>query len=240
MVLGVEGLTDRRIEAHASQIFYVPMGGLGRVLEILKQSRIKSVLVGGGLPKAEIYNPDVRLDGAAQNLVAGVANRGDDHLLKALRILLKLKCGVDVLDSRPFLKEALVSKGVLTARQPTESEWQDLKFGFKVAKEIGRSDIGQTVVVKNKVVVAVEAVEGTDAAIRRGAELARGGVVVVKTAKPQQDMGFDIPCVGLNTLDSLKVAESGVLGVESGKTIMLDRKEFLKKADHDRVTVVGL
>ena len=128
----------------------------------------------------------------------------------------------------------------MTRIEPTKMEWQDLKFGFKVAKEIGRADIGQTVVVKNRVVLAVEAVEGTDAAIRRGAEFARGGAVVVKTAKPKQDMGFDLPCVGLKTLESLKIASVHVLGIEAGKTIMLDREHLIEKANREKMVWVGL
>jgi DUF1009 family protein len=143
-------------------------------------------------------------------------------------------------DSRSFLKDSLAKKGVLTKRAPSETEWKDIRFGRSIVKGIGKLDIGQTIVVKNGVVLAVEAIEGTDQAIRRGGQLANGGAVVVKMSKPNQDLRFDLPCVGLETLESLKSVQSRVLAVESKKTLMLNASQIIERADAENITVVGI
>ncbi|MBI4353352.1 MAG: UDP-2,3-diacylglucosamine diphosphatase LpxI [Candidatus Omnitrophica bacterium] len=240
VTFGVEGQTDRRVEALSRETHYVRMGELARLAELLKSSHVKRAVLAGGLPKREIYNPSLTLDQAAKDLLQQTSNRGDDHLLRAFRFFLKAKCGVSVVDSRVFLKEVLVPRGVLTRRAPTEEEWKDLRFGRRAAKMVGGLDIGQTVVVKKGVVLAVEAIEGTDAAIRRGGELGGEGAVVVKTAKPRQDLRFDLPCVGVETLHSLKAVSSRVLGLEAGKALMLFKEEVLRQADGEGITIVGL
>ena len=128
----------------------------------------------------------------------------------------------------------------MTKRAPRAEEWEDIKLGFHAAKEVGRLGIGQTVVVKNRVVVAVEAVEGTDAAIQRGGSLAKSGCVVVKVSKPQQDMRFDVPAVGVDTIKNLHAAGGSVLAVESGKTILLEKDALLDLADRHGLSVVGV
>ena len=240
ILFGLQGYTDKRIEGFVEKAHYVELGALGRLLEFLKQSGIRGVVLAGAVPKREIYNAGFPLDDTARGFIHGNANKGDDHLLRALTVFLKVKCGVSVLDSRRFLKDILASKGVMTRRVPTGAEWEDLKLGWRVAKAVGKMDVGQTVVVKDGVVLAVEALEGTDAAIRRGGELGHGGCVVVKAAKPNQDLKFDLPCVGLETLEALRSASSGVLGVEAGKTLMLFKDKLLAAADDRGVAVVGL
>jgi DUF1009 family protein len=216
------------------------LGELGRLVELLKQKKIKQVVFAGSVPKKQIYDPDFKLDTAAQDFIRVTHNKGDDHILRAFGLLLKARCGVSVIDSRSILKDSLAPRGVLTRRVPTAKEWQDLKLGFKVAKHIGRMDVGQTVVVKDGVVLAVEALEGTDQAIRRGGELGGAGVVVVKVSKPNQDLRFDLPCAGLETLETLKKVSSRVLGVETGKTVLISREKVLDAADKAEMTVVGL
>ncbi|MBI3252548.1 MAG: UDP-2,3-diacylglucosamine diphosphatase LpxI [Candidatus Omnitrophica bacterium] len=240
IAFGVEGLTDRRLDRFVREAHYVELGSLGRLVELLQASRVREVVFAGGIPKKEIYNPGTRMDEAARGLIGGAANKGDDHLLRAFQIFLKAKCGVSVVDSRFFLKETLAPKGVLTRRAPSEGEWRDLRFGWKVAKGIGKMDIGQTVAVKHGVALAVEGLEGTNETIRRGGELGQGGVVVVKVSKPNQDLRFDLPCVGEATLDALKGVSSRVLGVEAGKTIMLFKERLIEKADRENMTIVGL
>jgi hypothetical protein len=134
----------------------------------------------------------------------------------------------------------LVEEGTLTRRSPTKKEWDDIRYGWEVAHEIGRLDIGQCVVIKDRVVVAVEAVEGTDAAIKRGGELAQDGAVIVKRSKPQQDLRFDLPAVGPRTIEVMQSVKASVLALEAGKTVLLDREVMLEKARQADISVVGI
>jgi DUF1009 family protein len=134
----------------------------------------------------------------------------------------------------------LPAEGTLTARQPTETEWQDIEYGYKMVKEIGRLDIGQTIIVKNRAVLAVEAIEGTDAAIRRGGLLGKAGAVVVKAAKPQQDVRFDMPGVGPQTLQSMIDAKASVLAIEAEKTLLVDRETVVRMADEHGIAIVAI
>lgn len=240
ILFGVQGYTDKRVESFVKEIHYVPLGGLGSLAELLRKTRVKGVVLAGHIPKKEIYNPSFHPDPTTKGFIDTASNKGDDHLLRAFQVFLKVKCGVSVLDSRIFLKDVLAPEGLFTRRTPSAPEIEDLKFGWKIAKGIGRMDIGQTVVVKRGVVLAVEALEGTDQAIRRGGELGGGEIVMVKVAKPNQDLRFDLPCVGLETLESLKVVSSKVMGVEFGKTILLSKEELIEKANQDDVSLVGL
>lgn len=239
-VIGIHGITDPAVEKFAQNVRYLELGALEALVLILKEERLKEVVLAGGIPKKQMYNPSFQMDTTAKNLITRNKNKGDDHLLKAFQLFLKLKCGVSVIDSRKFLKKALAPKGVLTRRPPTPEEWSDLKFGYRAAKGIGKLDIGQTVIVKDGVVLAVEAIEGTDAAIRRGGALGNGNAVIVKTCKPNQDLRFDLPCVGLETLESMKAVSSRVLGVESGRTLMLFKEKLIAAADERQITLVGM
>lgn len=240
IVFGVEGYTDRRVEEFAAESYYVDLGSLEKLVENIKRSGIKEAVLAGGVPKKEIYNPSFQMDDSAKSLIHTTKNKGDDHLLRSFQVFLKVKCGVSILDSRIFLKNTTATRGVMTARKPTPEEIRDLRLGWKVARGIGRMDIGQTVVVKNGVVLAVEAIEGTDKAIERGSELGRGGAVVVKAAKPNQSLRFDLPCVGMETLETLKNSSSKVLGVEAGKTIMIFKEKLIEMANQNQMTIVGL
>lgn len=240
VVFGVKGYTDKKIEDFAEEAHYVELGALGHFIELLKKSKIKNIVLAGSVPKKEIYNPAFDLDSAAKGLIGGTANKGDDHLLKAFKAFLKVKCGVSVIDSRRFLKDTLSSKGLMTRREPTAAEWKDLHFGYAVAKSIGKMDIGQTVVVKQGVVLAVEAIEGTDNTIRRAGSLAHGETVVVKVSKPNQDLSFDLPCVGLGTLETLGSVSSKVMGIEAGKAIMIEKQAMIETANAQNISLVGL
>ena len=240
IAFGIEGQTDRRLEEFVSETHYVGLGQLEKLTSLLLEKKIKQVALAGGVPKNEIYNPAFQIDRTAKNLLGGSKNKGDDHLLRAFQVFLKVKCGISILDSRKFLKNTLAPKGILTHRKPTREEWEDLHFGRKIAQGTGKMDIGQTVVVKRGVVLAVEAIEGTDSAIRRGALLGQGEVVVVKMCKPRQNLRFDLPCVGRDTLESLKSGSSRVLGVEAGKTILLHRENLIESANRENMTIVGM
>jgi DUF1009 family protein len=148
--------------------------------------------------------------------------------------------GFHFLDSTQFLKNQLSLKGVLTRTQPTEEQRSDLEYGWKIAKVLADLEIGQTVVVKKGVIIALEGIEGTDRAILRGGELGGKGTVVVKAARSKQDMRYDVPVVGMETLQSLEKAKASVLGIEAEKTLILDKEAFLKQADRMKLVIVGL
>lgn len=240
VVFGIEGITDRGIEKFSGETHYVRWGELGRLFDLIKSKSIKRIVLAGGIPKKRIYDPSMKLDDTAQDFLKKSSNKGDDHLLRSLEVLFRVKCGATVIDSRSYLKEALMPKGVLTRRRPSDKEMKDLKQGLSAARHVGRMDIGQTIVIKDGMIVAVEALEGTDQAIRRGGELAGPGSVVVKACKPNQSLRFDLPCVGADTVAAMRSVSAGVLGVESGKALILSRAEFVQAADNAGICVIGL
>jgi len=239
-VIGIEDVTDRSIEAHAKETHYVRFGELEKLIELLKRLGIRRVLFAGGVPKKNIFKPDFRMDSEAAKLIGQQKDRGDDRLLRALALFLKVRCGVRVVDGRGYLKDMIAFKGVLTRRLPDQREWDDLLLGWKAAKAIGNLDIGQSVIVKEKVILAVEGIEGTDEAILRGGRFGKTGSVVVKVSKPNQDLRFDLPCVGPATLKTMQEAGCNVLGIEAGKTLVLFKDKFIEEADRLGMTVVGL
>jgi DUF1009 family protein len=192
----------------------------------------------GGITKARFFR-DAWLDAVGLKILAGVAIRSDDNLLRAIAGELERR-GVPVVDPTPYLLDRIAREGVMGRRTPTEEQWADARYGLELARAIGRLDLGQTVVVKDRVGVAVEALEGTDACIRRGGELAREGAVVVKAVKPNQDRRFDLPAVGPDTIAAMREAKAQVLAVEAGGTLVMDEEEMIRVADRAGIAVVGI
>ena len=168
-----------------------------------------------------------------------VRDRRADTLLLAAVLQLK-RHGLNVVSAMPYLRHLVPDRGTLTHREPDATTWQDIRFGLDMARRVAGLDIGQTVVIKGRAVVAVESLEGTDACIRRGGEVAGGGVTVVKVAKPRQDPRFDVPVIGLATMESLRAAGSVALAVEAGKTILLDRDTMITAANAAGLSIVAL
>ena len=239
-VFGIEGCFDKRIGEFAERIVLVKLGAVDELVKLLKDHKIKQLVLAGAVPKKEMFNSSFQMDDSAKNIIQKTSNRGDDHLLRAFQVFLKVKCGISIMDARKFLKDSLCRKGILTQRTPSPEEKKDLEFGWKIAKGIGKMDIGQTVVVKHGVVLAVEALEGTNSAILRGGELGQGEAVVIKRTKPNQNLRYDLPCVGLETLETLRTASSKVLGLEARKTLLISKNELIQKADEYGLTIVGL
>jgi DUF1009 family protein len=193
----------------------------------------------GTIEKTRIFS-DVRPDTKAIFLFASMANNThDDRLLSAFAAFLE-KEGIRVRPSTFLLPEMLAPEGCWTRRRPDKGEMNDIRFGWKVAKEIGRLDIGQCVVVAGGSVTAVEAIDGTDATILRGGRLAKGAAVVVKVCKPTQDFRFDVPAVGAETVQTMKEAGVKVLALEAGKAVVFDREEMVALADRYKMTVVAM
>jgi len=238
VAIAFNGLSNKDLSLSSDTIHWINLGELDRLIEILRGEGIRRAIMAGKVSKTLMFT-DLKPDIRAINLFMKLKDRKDDSILQALAEEL-ISEGI-ILEELPNHLDHLFSpKGVLTLRNPSEEEMKDVYFGFSLAKEIGRLDIGQTVVVKNQAVLAIEAIEGTDEAIRRGGGLGNGDVVVVKVSKPQQDMRFDVPVVGLKTMDALKEARARVLALEAGKTLLLDKEDIIRKADEIGLSIIGL
>lgn len=232
------GETDEKISVVADQVTWVYVGQLGKIIRSFQRANVTEAVMAGGIRKVRLFGnfrPDVR----GARFLAKFKSREDDTLLRGVADELAAE-GIRIVESTLCLPDILCGEGVLTKRQPDQKQWDDVKFGFHTAKEIGRLGIGQTVIVKNQVVIAVEAVEGTDAAIERGGALVRGGCIVVKVSKPHQDLRFDVPAVGVDTVTRLSSVGGAVLALEAGKTLLLERERLLSQADSDGIAVVGV
>lgn len=233
-----EGETDPELANHVDRIHWIKIGQLNKLINAFKDDEVHQAVMLGGIKKTHVFTT-VRPDFRTLALATRLALWKDDDILRELAKELE-KEGITICESTFGLDGILAEEGPLTTRKPSEKEWADIRYGWEVAHDIGRLDIGQCVVVKDRVVVAVEAVEGTDEAIKRGGQLAKDGAVVVKRCKPQQDLRFDLPAVGPRTIDIMASVNASVLAVEAGRTILLDRDLMLEKAQAARIAVVGL
>lgn len=232
-----QGETVPELEQVVDRIHWVRIGQFGKVLRALKGDGVRQAVMLGGMKKTHLFS-SVRPDRWAVAFFTKLKSWKDDAILRAIAAWLEEE-GITVRESTFGLTDLLVPEGELT-RRLSKAEREDVFYGWNVAQEIGRMDVGQCVVVKDRVIVAVEAVEGTDEAIRRGGRLARNGAVVVKRCKPQQDLRFDLPAVGPQTIHVMNGAKAVVLAVEAGKTIMLDREEMLANARQSGIAILGL
>ena len=236
--IGLEPLADNDLSDHVDSVKRISVGKLNEIINTLKKNHIKEAVMAGKVPKSLIFKSKVIPDLRAVKLLFSLKDKSDDSILLAIAKELE-KDGIKLLNTTDFSSSFMTPEGILTGERLSENEWKDIAFGWKIAKEIGRLDIGQTVVVKDRAVMAVEAIEGTDEAILRGGKLAGEGAVVLKVAKPKQDMRFDVPVVGMNTLKSMIEVNARVLAIEAGKSILLQRKKIIKEADEAGISVVG-
>ncbi len=232
------GETEPELEKHVEKIHWIKIGQFNKLIKAFKEDGVRQAVMLGGIKKTHVFTtvrPDLRMLAIASRL----RELKDDAMLREFAAELEGE-GIRIRESTFGLNGILVEEGALTKRHPSKKEWDDIRYGWDVAREIGRLDIGQCVVVKDRVIVAVEAVEGTDQAIRRGGELAGEGSVVVKRCKPQQDLRFDLPAIGPVTIDTMKSVKATVLAVEAGKSVLLDRREMLSLAERAGIAVVGV
>ena len=231
--------TDPELPAAVDKFYQIHVGKVGKILDTLKSNGVISVTMIGKVTKETLYKAGAILpDFRTIKILASLPDRKDDTIMNAVVKELEDE-GLKVMDQTVLIQPLLPAPGVLTKRQPTEHELADMEFGFAMAKEIGRLDIGQTVVVKNRALMAVEAIEGTDACILRGGLLGKGGVIVAKTAKPAQDKRFDMPSVGTTTLKSMIEAGATGLVMEAGRTLLVDREKTLAMADAHKITIMA-
>ena len=237
--IGVLPEVDPELAQVTHSYEYINIAKLDRIFKLLKREKVTEITLLGKINKELVYAhkelPDLRV----LKIFSRLKNFSDDTLTLALVDELAAE-GISVLDQTELLRPLMPQPGVLSKRQQTEAELADMRFGLNMAKKIGGLDIGQTVVVKNRAIMAVEAIEGTDACIRRGGQLGRGGVTVAKSAKPQQDMRFDVPGVGPDTIDSMILAGAVALVIEAGRTLVVDREKMLEKADQQAITIVAM
>jgi UDP-2,3-diacylglucosamine hydrolase len=231
--------TDAALAGVVDAITWVKLGQIGHLLAALKEGGATETVMLGAITKRRFF-ADAMLDATGLKLLARVAIRSDDNLLRTFAGFLDEE-GVPITDPTPFLQDRLARAGVMGRHPPTAEELDDARYGLELARGIGRLDLGQTVVVKDRVALAVEALEGTDACIRRGGDLARsGGFTVAKAVKPGQDRRFDLPAVGPDTVDSIREANGRVLAVEAGATLVMDLDRMVEKADKAKIVVVGI
>jgi DUF1009 family protein len=232
------GETDPSLSDKVDEIVWIKLGQLGRLIRAFKKNRVKKSLMAGTIKKRRMFE-NIRPDLKGLALMSKLAIFHDDGILRGVADELARE-GIEIVSSTLYLPELLAPLGCLTKRKPTKSEREDIDFGFRVAKELGRLDIGQCVVVRNKTVLAVEAIEGTDATIFRGGELAMENAVVVKVSKPHQDFRFDVPTVGLETVQVMARVKASALGIEAGKTLIFDKTEMMSYANKVRMTIISM
>jgi DUF1009 family protein len=221
----------------AAALHWVSLGQLGTCLEILTAAGVTQAVMAGQVKHAKIFGgivPDLTF----LSVLARLKARNTDALIAAVADVMRAR-GIELLDSTAFLRPMLAPAGVMTARAPVDDEQADLEFGYRIADAIAGLDIGQTVAVKHKAVVAVEAMEGTDEVIARAGYLAGPGVVIVKVAKPGQDMRFDVPVVGLATVQAMRRAGAKVLSIDEGRTLMFEKEAMLAAASESGIAIVG-
>lgn len=229
------GETDPALENNVDKIIWIKLGQLGRLIDILKKNNIRKVLMAGTITKRRMFR-NIKPDLKGLALMSKMAIFHDDGILRSVAREME-KDGIDVISSTSFMPELLASPGCLTRRRPTKEEREDIQFGWHVAKELGRLDIGQCVVVRKKTVLALEAMEGTDETILRGGKLANEKAVVIKVSKPDQDLRFDVPSVGLKTIEVMGQVRASVLSVEAGKTLMFDKSEMIEYANREGICI---
>lgn len=226
------------LEGEVDQITWIRLGQLGALIKGLKRYGARRAVMCGGVRKTRMFR-DVRPDWKAARLLTRLRHLADDGILRTLADVLAEE-GIQVLPSHELVPELLAQEGVYTRRGPDRREREDAELGWRLAAELGRLDIGQCLVVREKVVLAVEAAEGTDACIRRAGELAaRGGLVVVKRCKPIQDLRFDLPAVGADTVSVMAEAGGSCLVIEAGRTLVFDRAEMVRRAEAAGICVMA-
>ncbi|CAN2047746.1 Protein containing DUF1009 [Candidatus Magnetomoraceae bacterium gMMP-13] len=231
------GETDKELESYAEVVKWIHLGKLGRMIKFFKKHGITSAVMAGAITKTKMFK-DVRPDFRALSLLTSMDHTRDDAVLRAFADVLE-KEGITIKSSTFLLPELLAPDGCWTRRKPKKSEQMDMDFGWNLAKKIGELDIGQCLVVQGRSVLAVEAIDGSDATIKRGGSLGSGKAVVIKICKPHQDLRFDLPALGINTIKTMKEAGASVLLVEAGKSIVFDKKEMIALADRYGISIVG-
>ena len=230
-------INDAAAKARAN-VHWISLGELGKCISLLKDAGVSHAVMAGQVKHTKIFAGGIIPDAKFRSVLMTLAFRNTDGLIGAVASVLKDE-GIELIDSTSLLKPMLATAGVMSGRAPTEDELKDFEFGYQMADAIAGLDIGQTIAVKHRAVVAVEAMEGTDEVIARAGRLAGSGVCIVKVAKPKQDMRFDVPVVGLATVHAMRLAGASAMSIDAGKTLMFERDEMLKSANQAGISIIG-
>ena len=230
------GETDPALAQHVDLIEWMRVGQLGRLLKFFRDQKVHHAIMAGQIAPKNLF--DLHPDWKALLLLGRLKQRNAESIFAAIADELT-KVDVDLLAATTFLEDSLAQTGLIAGPKPSRREEDDVEFGWKIAKEIARLDIGQTVVVKNGTVVAVEAFEGTNDAIKRGGTLARKGAVMIKVPKPNQDMRFDVPVIGVETIRVASEARLRVIAIEAGKTLLLEKDAIIDLAEREKISMVA-
>jgi len=237
IVAAIKGETDPRIDEAADSVEWFGIGQLGRLISYFKRAAVEKAMMAGQVKHVQLFSgamPDMRM----LKMLWKLEVRNTDALIGGVADELARE-GIELVDSTLLIPEHLAPEGALTKRRPDPTERENIEYGLRIAREIAGLDLGQTIVVRAKACVAIEAMEGTDATIERAGELANGKLTVVKVAKPNQDMRFDVPVVGIPTIQTMIAAGATCLSITAGKTLIFDREDMLALADANKITVVG-
>lgn len=237
--VGLLADSDPSIAQFSKDYQFISVAQLDAILNYLKVNQIQKVTMIGKVTKELLFNGAVQPDARMLQLILSLPDRRDDTIMMAF-VRELAKAGIQAFDQTTLIRKLMPRRGTITKREPTDQERQDMDFGFRIAKELGRLDIGQTVVVKARAVMALEAIEGTDACIERGGKLACGGAVVAKVSKPQQDNRFDVPTVGYRTIENMANVGATALAIEAGKTLLVEREQMISLADAKGIAIVAM
>jgi len=231
-----QGDTDPALAETTDKITWVKLGQLGKIISVFKKEGVKKALMAGSISKKNMFGkamPDLK----GMALISRLAIFHDDGILRAVAAEFA-KEGIEIVSSTQYLPELIAPEGCLTKKRPDKGQEEDIRLGWKVAKELGRLDVGQCVVIKDRTVLALEAIDGTNETIMRGGRIAGKGAVVIKVSKPEQDLRFDVPSTGLETLEVMAGVNASVLAIEAGKTLLFDRNKMIEYADKAGISIV--
>jgi DUF1009 family protein len=239
VVAAIKEETYPEIEQHAKTVHWMSLGQLGKLIKTFKSEGVNRAIMAGQVKHKQIFSsivPDLKM----LQLLASLAVKNTDSLIGAVAKMLESE-GIHLMDSTLFLQPLLPEPGLITARAPSGEEQRDLDYGYKIARELGRLDLGQSVVICDGACVALEAMEGTDAVIERAASLVNGRPIrVIKLAKPSQDLRFDVPVIGPATVRLMSRLKATALSIEARKTLMIDREEIVREANQSEVAIIAV
>jgi DUF1009 family protein len=239
VVAAIKEETAPDIERLAAHVEWMGVGQLGRLIRYFKREQVTHAIMAGQVKHHQIFRLNALPDLRMVRMLARLSTKNTDSLIGAVADELARE-GITLVDSTTFLQQFLAPEGAITRRAPTKEERVDIDYGLNIAREIARLDLGQTIAVKDRAVVALEAMEGTDAVITRAGEITRGrAFVVIKVAKPEQDMRFDVPVIGAPTIETMKSAGATAIHITANKTLLFDKDELISLADEYRISVVG-
>lgn len=237
IAIGLKGVTSEELSKYAEKIHWFEWGDLKKAMLLAVTERLGKVTLLGKIKKEILFTDSSKLDDASKEVVKKAGGKKDYAILKGIASLIRT-VGIEIIDPTPYLEELVPLKGILTKRSPTRSEKEDIEYGREVASKLADFDIGQTVVIKDKTVIALEAAEGTDDTVKRAGSLIGGGFTVVKMARPDQDARFDIPLVGPDTIKAMIENKGSVLALQEKKTFLMDRSEVISLADQNNISIV--